>query len=56
MPIRQPTKISGSKTGSALSHARRLIQRSYNFANGCELAFGRAYHDFDAAIGTLFFD
>jgi len=43
-------------TTDPLGRRWRLTQPLYNFADDCGLAFGRAHHDFDAAIGTLFFD
>ncbi len=55
---------SGSKTGKARPLARESRSGGLQSAVNVDdlrrrpslLAFGRAHHDFDAAIGTLFFD
>jgi hypothetical protein len=56
MALPEPIRPNGSKTGSVLSHARRLAQTPYNLADDRPLPFGRAHHDFDPTIGTLLFD
>jgi hypothetical protein len=60
----EPIRPNGSKIGKLVgsfcetptTRRPRLTQMPCNFANGCELALGRAHHDFNAAIGTLLFD
>ena len=47
-------KLVGATAGRAITGV--CLQTPYSLRGWLSLAFGRAHHDFDAAIGALLFD